>query len=136
MSRAKPPQAAPQPPSPLAGYLWSGIAALAFGLIATWFPVHAVGALLRLSFAVQDAAERGPPAVRAILLVNNAADAAVSNLATEEIGTAWARNGGTVRSFTFPADMGLNHDLIDVNNPSQRVELVYPTLIGLIEEAR
>jgi pimeloyl-ACP methyl ester carboxylesterase len=37
-----------------------------------WFPVHAVGALLRLSFAVQDAAERGPPAVRAILLVNAA----------------------------------------------------------------
>lgn len=97
------------------------------------YPVHAAGALLRLSFAVQDAAERGPPAVRAILLVSNAADGAVSNPATEAIGDDWARNGAAVRRYTFPADLGLNHDLIDVNNPEQRVALVYPTLISLIE---
>lgn len=97
------------------------------------YPVHAAGALLRLSFAVQDAAEREPPAVRAILLVSNAADGAVSNPATEAIGDDWARSGAAVRRYTFPADLGLNHDLIDVNNPEQHVALVYPTLITLIE---
>jgi hypothetical protein len=31
--------------------------------------------------------------------------------------------------------MRLDHDLIEINNPSQRVDLVYPTLITLIEES-
>lgn len=98
------------------------------------YPVHAIGALLRLSFAVQDAANRTPPAVREILVVSNAADTAVSNGATAAVADAWVRNGAVVRRFVFPADLGLNHDVIDVNQPEQRVELVYPTLIELIEE--
>lgn len=75
----------------------------------------------------------GAPAVRTILLVSNAADGAVSNPATDAIGDDWARGGATVRHYTFPADLDLDHDLIDVNNPEQRVELVNPTLIALIE---
>lgn len=97
------------------------------------YPVHAVGALLRLSFAVQDDAERNPPAVRDILLVTNAADGAVSNSATEAFGAAWARNGATVRSYTFPAELALDHDVIDPNHPKQRIDLVYPALIDLLE---
>lgn len=98
------------------------------------YPVHAIGALLRLSFAVQDAAERTAPAVREILVVSNAADTAVSNGATAAVADAWVRNGAAVRRFIFPADLGLNHDVIDVNQPEQHVDLVYPTLIRLIEE--
>lgn len=85
------------------------------------YPVHASGDLLRLSFAVQDAANRSASAVRDIVVVSNAADTAVSN-------------GAAVRRFVFLAALGLNHDVIDVNQPEQRVDLVYPTLITLIEE--
>lgn len=97
------------------------------------YPVHAVGALLRLSFAVQDNATREPPAVRNILLVNNDADGAISNGATAAFGELWARNGASVRSYTFPAELNLDHDVIDPNHPKQRIDLVYPVLIGLIE---
>ena len=97
------------------------------------YPVHAVGALLRLSFAVQDGAERRPPATREIVLVNNDADGTISNSATAAFGALWARNGAIVRSFTFPADLALDHDVIDPNHPEQRIELVYPILIDLIE---
>ncbi len=99
------------------------------------YPVHAVGALLRLSFAVQDGAERGPPAVSRILVVNNAADGAVSNAATDAISGLWANSGAAVRTYVFSADLGLNHDVIDVNHPSQQVDLVYPILIAQIEES-
>ncbi|HMQ29967.1 MAG TPA: alpha/beta fold hydrolase [Chloroflexaceae bacterium] len=100
------------------------------------FPVHAVGALLRLSFAVQDSVERQEPAVRDILLVNNDADGAVSNTATEAFAASWARQGAMVRVVAFPADLGLNHDVIDPNHPDQQVLVVYPTLVRLIEAAK
>jgi alpha-beta hydrolase superfamily lysophospholipase len=99
------------------------------------YPVHAIGAFLRLSFAVQSAANQAPPAVREILVVSNAADTAVSNSATAAVADAWARKGAAVRRFVFPAELGLDHDVIDVNQPKQRVDVVYPTLITLIEEA-
>jgi alpha-beta hydrolase superfamily lysophospholipase len=98
------------------------------------YPVHAVGALLRLSFAVQDRSERAAPAVREILLVSNEADGAISNTATETFADVWRRSGASVRAYTFPAELALDHDVIDPNHPEQRVELVYPILIDLIEE--
>jgi hypothetical protein len=57
----------------------------------------------------------------------------VSNSATAEIADAWERNGAVVRRYLFPAELGLDHDVIDVNQPKQQVDLVYPTLIALIE---
>lgn len=100
------------------------------------YPVHAVGALLRLSFAVQDGAERAAPAVHTILLVSNEADGAISNAATEAFADLWARSGAAVQAYSFPADLALDHDVIDPNHPAQRVDLVYPVLIGLLEGER
>lgn len=82
---------------------------------------------------MQDRAERAAPAVRELLLVSNNADGAISNAATEAFADVWRGSGAAVRTYAFPADLALDHDVIDPNHPEQRVELVYPVLIDLIE---
>jgi len=97
------------------------------------FTLHGLTQQWRLGFAARALAERQPPAARAILVISNAHDPAVDNAAIARVVARWrAWQTGLVRTYEFPVELKLLHDMIDPGHPGQRVEVVYPKLMELI----
>jgi hypothetical protein len=44
----------------------------------------------------------------------------------------WQARQANLTTFEFDADLELPHDLIDPNQPAQRIDVVYPRLIELV----
>lgn len=95
------------------------------------FSKHVVVETVRLGFVVEEAAKQHPPAAGKIVMVSNANDQAVNNASTQRILELWKAEGGDVESYTFDASLNIGHDIIDPNQPDQKIEIVYPKLIGL-----
>jgi carboxylesterase len=95
---------------------------------------HVLTDILRLGFVVEAAARQRPPVARKIVMVSNANDQAVNNESTQKIADLWKSHGATVESYTFDASLKIGHDIIDPNQPDQKVEVVYPKLIELCGE--
>ncbi len=92
-----------------------------------------LGEILRLSEAIQALARKKAPAAREIVVVTNLHDPSVDNRVTDQVvglwRTRWARD---VRTWQFPAELGLGHDIIDVADPHMNVPVVYPKLLELM----
>jgi len=95
---------------------------------------HALAQLMRLSCSVQTAARNEPPAAARILVITNADDGSVNNELTRQAVASWQAHSPNVATYEFPAALELDHDLIDPNRPEQRIDLVYPIIIGLFEQ--
>ncbi len=93
-----------------------------------------LGQLIRLGAAVQVEAQQSAPAAHAILVVTNANDTSVNNELTAQIVQEWQAHGANLSTYEFRTEMGLPHDLIDPNQENGNVELVYPSLIELINK--
>ena len=93
----------------------------------------ALGEVLRLAVSIARAAVVTRPACQHLVVITNANDVAVSNQLTRQLVSLWqARGLRRVEFYEFDRDEQLEHDLIDPNNPHQRVDLVYPILLDLI----
>jgi len=93
----------------------------------------ALGEVLRLGLATVRAAVTARPVCQHLVIITNANDVAVSNQLTRQMVSFWQSRGlRRVEFYEFDRDEGLEHDLIDPNNPHQRVDLVYPILLDLI----
>jgi esterase/lipase len=91
-------------------------------------------AVLRLGAVVLAAANQYPPAAREIVVVTNENDGVVNNAVTEVLVRRWsARVGMAVRTFVFPRQQQLIHDLIDPLQRRQQTAQVYPALLDLID---
>ncbi|NTV66652.1 MAG: alpha/beta hydrolase [Chlorobaculum sp.] len=95
---------------------------------------HVITDMLRLGFVVEESAMQRPPMARKIVMVSNANDEAVNNESTQKIADLWKSHGATVETYTFDASLKIGHDIIDPNQPDQKVEVVYPKLIELCGE--
>ena len=95
---------------------------------------HALVQTFRLGFAVQAGARRSRPAANKLIVVTNANDHSVNNEMTRAVVQEWQAHGATIVTYEFPADLRLDHDLIDPLQPTQRVDLVYPRLIQLLTQ--
>jgi pimeloyl-ACP methyl ester carboxylesterase len=94
---------------------------------------RALGEVLRLGLATFMAAMKQRPVVQNLLIVTNANDPAVNNNLTRHLVSLWQARG--LRQVTFyelDRSEGLEHDLVDPNNPKQRVDFVYPILLDLL----
>jgi alpha-beta hydrolase superfamily lysophospholipase len=96
------------------------------------YSTRALAEILRLGFAVQAAARRGPPAAQSILIVTNANDTAVNPELTARVVKDWREHDANLETYEFEAELGLPHDLIDPAQPDGQIEVVYPRLINLI----
>jgi alpha-beta hydrolase superfamily lysophospholipase len=97
------------------------------------FTLHGLTQQWRLGFAARRLAEHQPPAARAILVITNAHDVAVDNAAIARVVVRWRAWGADkVRTYEFPAELKLLHDMIDPGHAGQRVDAVYPKLMELI----
>ena len=63
-------------------------------------------------------------------MITNAGDPSVDNALTAGVVDAWREWGVDVATYQFPADLELEHDLIDPSKQTQPV--VYPRLVELI----
>ncbi|HVP38569.1 MAG TPA: alpha/beta fold hydrolase [Candidatus Saccharimonadales bacterium] len=96
------------------------------------YSTRALGQVLRLGFAVQAAARRGPAAAREIGVVTWGGDMAVSNAATAAVVREWRARGTPVTTYEFPRSRPLGHDLVDPQQPYARPGEVYPVLLRLL----
>jgi pimeloyl-ACP methyl ester carboxylesterase len=97
------------------------------------FATRPLGELIRLAFAVEAAAQQGPPTASSILVITNASDPAVN---VERINTFmdYWRKYMQPQSYEFDASHKLIHDIIDPNQVEQQTNLVYPILFKLITD--
>ena len=99
------------------------------------FTLHGLTQQWRLGYAARTLAQHQPPGARSILVITNAHDLAVDNASIARVVARW-REWGTspVRTYEFPAELKLLHDVIDPGHAGQKVDVVYPKLIELIDQ--
>ena len=89
--------------------------------------------ILRLGFAINAEAKHKPPAAQQIILITNDNDPSVNNEQTLKVEQAWREHGMDLTHFEFDANLDLKHNFIDPNLEDQKIDLVYPRLIELID---
>jgi len=99
------------------------------------YSTRTLAQILRLSLGVQAQARQRGPGAQTIWVVTNANDSVVSYPLIQRVVSLWERwEAGRVRTYHFPPELGLGHDLIDPNQPDQRTDVVYPKLLEIITE--
>jgi pimeloyl-ACP methyl ester carboxylesterase len=98
------------------------------------YPIHALGEVLRLAFAVEVGAQQSAPQADKVTIVSNANDSSVSNPRIEQLVAIWRLNGDQTTHYQFPKDLGLAHDFITLTRDGFRADIVYPTLFELFME--
>lgn len=101
------------------------------------FSTRSIGETMRLGVAVFGESEKSAPACGAILIVTTASDLAANNAVTARLAARWQeRRPGSVGTYEFPKAENVPHDFIDPSQSDQRVEIVYPRLIEMLETGR
>jgi len=93
---------------------------------------HALIQSLRLGFAIRAAANRLPPAAKRMVVVFNANDTSVNNELTMEFVKIWLAHNANLSTYEFKESLKLGHDLIDPTQADQKISVVYPQLIDLV----
>jgi hypothetical protein len=97
------------------------------------------GQILRFSLAIQAMAQQHTPAAGSILVVSNRNDPDLNNAVTDKVVAMWRAHGAPdVRTYQFPVDLRLGHDLTDLQQPDRNAAavvsaVVYPKLLELID---
>ena len=95
---------------------------------------HALVQTLRLGFATQAEAQHMQPAAKKMVVVFNANDNSVNNALTMDVVKSWQAHAANLTTYEFEANLKLDHDIIDPSQPNQRIDIVYPRLIDLINQ--
>ena len=99
------------------------------------FPTRVIGETMFLGRSVLDQSRVLPPKCPLILTITSASDIAANNAVTEQLIANWRALRPTgIETFEFPADQEIPHDFIDPNQPNQRIDIVYPKIIELLEK--
>ena len=93
---------------------------------------HAIAQMYILAEATREQARATPPAARSIAVVTNGADTQLDNEDIAALAELWRAAGTDLTTYEFPAEMGLPHDLIDVGQPDEQTDAVYPVLLELL----
>ena len=98
------------------------------------FPTKALLASIELANEVYAIAKTAAPKAGRINTVVNRSDPAVSNAVTHEVVAAWQARRPHGIDWVELTGLPENHDIVDPNNPSQRIDVVYPKLVQLVTE--
>lgn len=100
------------------------------------YATRGLAQVMRVSSDLATAARRSAPAARSLVVVTNANDESVDNAATARVVAHWrARGAVNIATYEFPKSQQLIHDLIDPEQPRQRVDHVYKILIDLLHQS-
>jgi pimeloyl-ACP methyl ester carboxylesterase len=99
------------------------------------FATHTLAQAYLLSGDLLEHARNRPPAARAVWMITNANDYAVSPALCKTFVNAWrAHASGQVHTYEFPRVHRIPHDLMDPNDPGVKPDIVYPKLLDLIKQ--
>jgi carboxylesterase len=93
---------------------------------------HAVGQMLRLGTAIRRAADKQAPAAREIRVLANPNDHTVNREAIDELVEHWSAAGGHVSMFELADSLHLPHDIVDPDEHTGNVKVVYPVILALL----
>ncbi len=93
---------------------------------------HPTAEMFRLGRHVTEVADADAPSASVAVVLNDN-DRTVSNDEARELVEAWEKAGTDVTVVRLPKGLGLPHDVVDVAQPKQRVDDVYPVLVALAE---
>jgi pimeloyl-ACP methyl ester carboxylesterase len=78
-------------------------------------------------------ARQNPPAARAVWVITNANDFAVSNALCNAFAASWRRhNTNQIYTFQFPRELAIPHDMMDPADPAVKPEIVFPRLLEIV----
>ena len=98
------------------------------------FSSRALAQVYRLGLDVIDAAGHAKPAARRVTIVTSVSDEGVSREAVRELTRRWRARGAEIRDYEFPESLALRHDMIDPEQPYQRIAVAYPVIVRLVGE--
>ena len=97
------------------------------------FATRGLGEMMRFGFTVYEASKKSSAAAQSVLVITNAADAAVNNKIILQIAKNWQTNGlEQLETYQFDAKYKLIHDVIDPGQKQQNIAVTYPILLDLI----
>ena len=97
------------------------------------FSTRAIAAALRLGWLVHERSSSAAPACRSLTMVTVGGDRAVDNELSAELVRAWQRHGvRELVTYEFPAELALNHDVVDPEQVGGNPSVTYPVLTRLI----
>ena len=97
------------------------------------FATHSISQTMLLGLEVAREAAHEKPKCGKILVITTASDMAVSNARTAEVVMLWKETApDRISTFEFPEKLHVQHDFIDVSQPFQQVDRVYPLLLETI----
>ena len=97
------------------------------------FATKGLGEMMRFGFSIYDTSKVTSAAAQSVLVITNAADAAVNNKIPLQVAKNWQYNGlKQLDKYEFDAKYKLIHDLIDPGQKEQNVAVTYPILLDLI----
>jgi len=96
------------------------------------FASRGLAQVYRLGFAALAGATAAKPAARDVVILTTAADEGVGNAAAHELARRWRVHGGNVRTYEFPESLDVRHDMIDPEQPYQRIAIAYPEILRAV----
>ena len=97
------------------------------------FASKGLGEMMRFGFSIYNASKKTGASAQSVLIITNAADAAVNNKITLQVAQHWQTNGlQQLDKYQFAAKYKLIHDLIDPGQKLQNVAVTYPILLDLV----
>jgi len=97
------------------------------------FATRGLGEMMRFGFSIYDTCKDTSAAAQSVLVITNAADAAVNNKIPLQVANNWQTNGlKQLNTYEFDAKYKLIHDLIDPGQKQQNVAVSYPILLDLL----
>jgi pimeloyl-ACP methyl ester carboxylesterase len=97
------------------------------------FPTRALAECVRIGLDVhRSAARRIPSGSTAFLL--NANEPACNNALTFDVAARFGRSRAGACDTLVMEGLPINHDVIDPTNPNARIDVVYPRVLGLLED--
>src|SRR6266516_6857736 len=97
------------------------------------FASRGLGEMMRFGFSIYDTSKKSSAAAHSVLMITNAADAAVNNKIPLEIAKNWQANGlKHLEKYEFDAKYKLIHDIIDPGKKLQNIAVSYPILLDLL----
>lgn len=95
---------------------------------------RALAEIMRMGAEVRSAARTSAPKAPEVVVITNANDLAINNRMVYRLVQSWREHAPErIRTYEFAKEMEVFHDMIDPTQSRQRIDLVYPIWMSLVE---
>ncbi len=98
------------------------------------FSTKGLAETFRLGNEVRSAAKSTKPAARQIQVILSDFDTAIHLPTAKKVAEQWREHGANVSVYTFAKDLKIWHDMIDPEQSTQQIDVVYPVVLPLLTQ--